>query len=586
MEAECQAEESRRLADAKLRLYPLGSGILFAYPQLATLAGVQGVVVYALSSALPLLIFAALGPIIRRKCPQGFVLTEWTRQRYGTFAALYLSFMTLVTLFLYMVSELSAIGQVVNLLTGIDGLPVLIVSFFTDNIQGAMVMGLILIATIAIGVETKIDTSLIESSGPLDRHLYGRRRRAHHRRPRRLDRPHRRLGGHLARHAEEPVDGSVAFFALLMQLPNWVVGFVVVMSVTLSTAAAFDSFQSAMVTSASNDLFRNKLNIWSGRAGFEVVVGGLGGLFTVFLFGTVYYGDAQKGAELMLLQQGLYTADWGAFGAFVAAPIGGLLWGFGALALRLGIQFVKAKLKGERFDGLDRPLPLAGPQLVEAEAGGDSVLGDEESASDAPGLASNKFFYALMQARDPVPSVNDPELLATAIREAETDWNRTATLLTTKLYDKASELRIDLSDTSQTEYELTLEIEALKAQGKRRQNATVEEERAMRLRLYVLEKKLAALRDLGNALLWIRADGQAVYRSPASCEIPGAAGEEGVEAAGDSSRLEMASMAVKLSKKLALLEEEVRKVKDAAATLEDLGWEPDEAPLTVMLLFS
>ncbi len=38
------------------------------------------------------------------------------------------------------------------------------VSFFTDNIQGAMVMGLIVIATIAIGVETKIDTSLIEPS--------------------------------------------------------------------------------------------------------------------------------------------------------------------------------------------------------------------------------------------------------------------------------------------------------------------------------------------------------------------------------------------------------------------------------------
>ncbi len=165
-------------------------------------------VVYALSSALPLLIFAALGPIIRRKCPQGFVLTEWTRQRYGTFAALYLSFMTLVTLFLYMVSELSAIGQVVNLLTGIDGLPVLIVecivttiytctfksrslrlksstdfvslalggfkvSFFTDNIQGAMVMGLIVIATIAIGVETKIDTSLIEPSGLTKASLLG-----------------------------------------------------------------------------------------------------------------------------------------------------------------------------------------------------------------------------------------------------------------------------------------------------------------------------------------------------------------------------------------------------------------------------
>ncbi|KAL2198764.1 hypothetical protein P885DRAFT_67914 [Corynascus similis CBS 632.67] len=478
----------------------LGSGILFTYPQLATLAGVQGVVVYALASALPLLIFAALGPIIRRKCPQGFVLTEWTRQRYGTVAALYLSFMTLVTLFLYMVSELSAVGQVVNLLTGIDGLPVLIVeclittiytsvggfkvSFFTDNIQGAMVMGLILIATITIGVETKIDTSLIEPSGLTKASLLGWQllyilpvailtndfflshfwlRTFSAKTDRDLW-----LGiigavaatlviitlvgstGLIAAWAgiwpgteEEPVDGSVAFFALLMQLPNWVVGVVVVMAVTLSTAA-FDSFQSAMVTSASNDLFRNRLNIWWIRAGvvlvmipvvviairapsilqiylisdlvsaatipvlviglvdacywwrgFEVVVGGLGGLFTVFLFGTVYYGDAQKGAELMLLEQGLYTADWGAFGAFVAAPIGGLLWGFGALGLRLGIQYVRARLKGERFDALDRPDALNGPQLVDYETGRDAGIGgDLESTSDAPGIAktTGRFF--------------------------------------------------------------------------------------------------------------------------------------------------------------------------------------------------
>lgn len=107
---------------------------MFSYPELATLTGVQGVVVYALSSALPLLAFAALGPIIRRKCPEGFVLTEWTRQRYGRVAALYLSFMTLVTLFLYMVAELSALGQVVTALTSLDGLPVIIVQCVVTTI--------------------------------------------------------------------------------------------------------------------------------------------------------------------------------------------------------------------------------------------------------------------------------------------------------------------------------------------------------------------------------------------------------------------------------------------------------------------
>jgi hypothetical protein len=118
-------------------------------------------------------------------------------------------------------------------------------------------------------------------------------------------------------------------------------------------------------------------------------------LFTVFLFGTVYYGNAQQGAELMLLQQGLFTGDWGCFGAFVAAPVGGLLWGFGALGLRLGIQYVRARVKGERFDALDRPVVLGGPQLVDPEFGRDSGLGDDtESSSDAPGLAKStgKFF--------------------------------------------------------------------------------------------------------------------------------------------------------------------------------------------------
>jgi Na+/pantothenate symporter len=47
------------------------------------------------------------------------------------------------------------------------------VSFFTDNIQGAMVMGLILIAAITIGVEIDIDTSLIESSGLTKGNLLG-----------------------------------------------------------------------------------------------------------------------------------------------------------------------------------------------------------------------------------------------------------------------------------------------------------------------------------------------------------------------------------------------------------------------------
>jgi Na+/proline symporter len=336
------------------------------------------------------------------------------------------------------------------------------ISFITDNIQGAMVILLskshlcldsfqanyvpVIVATITVGVETKIDKSLIDSSGLTKPTLLGWQllyilpiavltndfflsnfwiRTFASKTDKDLW-----IGVSIAAvvtliiltlvgatgliatwsGAFDPnnpdQDGSIAFFLLLEQLPAWTVGIVLVMVVSLSTAA-FDSFQSAMVSTASNDLFRNKINIWWIRVavvliifpvvvlalkapsilqiylisdlvsastipvlilglndrfywwrGFEVVVGGLGGLLTVFIFGTIYFGDALQGAKLILLEQGLYGDDWSAFGAFVAAPFGGLLWGFAALGARLAYRYIEAKVKGHRFDALDRPAYL------------------------------------------------------------------------------------------------------------------------------------------------------------------------------------------------------------------------------------
>ncbi|MCJ1464674.1 hypothetical protein MMC07_003287 [Pseudocyphellaria aurata] len=440
----------------------LGSGILFSYPEISTIAGVQGLVIYALSSSLPLMVFAFLGPIIRRKCPDGFVLTEWTRQRYGVVTAIYLSSLTLITLFLYMVAELSALQQIINALTGLNGLPAVIVqctvttiytslggfriSIITDNVQGAMVVCLIIVGVVAVGVETHIDPSLVEASGLLSSTLLGWQliyilpvavltndffisgfwmRTFASKTDRDLI-----VGTSIATvvvtciltlvgatgllaawtgawPGDPPQEGSIAFFLLLERLPAWVVGIVLVMTVSLSTAA-FDSLQSAMVSTGSNDLFRNKLNFWWIRLaviliifpvvvvalkspsvlqiflisdlvsassipvlviglnsncywwrGFEVVIGGLGGLLTVFIFGTIYYRNALYGAKLILLENGLYADDWSAFGAFVAAPVGGLLWGLGAFALRIGCQWMLAKFRGRRFDSFDRPSYVA-----------------------------------------------------------------------------------------------------------------------------------------------------------------------------------------------------------------------------------
>ncbi|KAF4582998.1 urea transporter [Ophiocordyceps camponoti-floridani] len=140
------------------------------------------------------------------------------------------------------------------------------------------------------------------------------------------------------------------------------------MVVCLSTSA-LDSLQSAMVSSASNDVFGNRLapryvrclvivvivpviivalkadsilqiylvsdllsaatvpvlclglvdemHWWRGS---DVIAGGLGGILSVFVFGYLYFGSAAAGAKLLIFAGTLYAKDWSVFGAFVAAP--------------------------------------------------------------------------------------------------------------------------------------------------------------------------------------------------------------------------------------------------------------------------
>lgn len=418
----------------------MGCGILTTYPQIAALYGVQGLLVYGISSALPIMLFAFAGPAIRKRCPDGFVLTEWVRQRYGMITSLYLSFFTIVTMFLYMVAELSAVQLAINSLTGLDALPCLIIecvvttiytawggfqtSFFTDKIQGIMVFLLLIVCTIAFGTQVDIDRSLIDETGLLKGSLVGYQ--LIYILPVAIATNDCFLSGFWLRTFASKTnkdlfvacgvatiiilvflvvigvagmlavwsgkfnpldpgddDGSMTLFQILIGMPGWVIGFVLVFTVSLSTAT-FDSLQSAMASSLSNDVFRNKLPlIWirvivvlimvpsvvvaikapnvlqiflisdlisaavvpalflglSEKyfwfiSGWEVIVSGLGGILSVFIFGAAYYGSAEEGGKLILLENGLYVDDWSAFGAFVAAPIGGLIFGFICLILR------------------------------------------------------------------------------------------------------------------------------------------------------------------------------------------------------------------------------------------------------------
>lgn len=65
-----------------------------SYPEIGTIAGVQGALTYAGATAAPLLAFPILAPIIRKKLPEGFILTMWVQERFGIVVSLYLSLLS------------------------------------------------------------------------------------------------------------------------------------------------------------------------------------------------------------------------------------------------------------------------------------------------------------------------------------------------------------------------------------------------------------------------------------------------------------------------------------------------------------
>lgn len=80
----------------------------------------------------------------------------------------------------------------------------------------------------------------------------------------------------------------------------------------------------------------------------------------------------------------------------MAAPIGGLLWGFGALAVRLTIQYAVAKIKGHRFEALDMPLSTPGPAFYTGNPDHEEIVEDESAVVRDGGLYTiehkGKFF--------------------------------------------------------------------------------------------------------------------------------------------------------------------------------------------------
>ena len=74
------------------------------------------------------------------------------------------------------------------------------------------------------------------------------------------------------------------------------------------------------------------------------------------------------------------------------------MWGAGAFALRVGLQWVQAKRKGHRFDAFDRPSPIQSLSYI-SEAGSFDEEPQEGQEHIVPSSVSPQ---SLLSCRNPV----------------------------------------------------------------------------------------------------------------------------------------------------------------------------------------
>lgn len=97
----------------------LGAWILFAPPELGATLGLAPVIGYAVAAAGPFLVFAFVGPRLRRVVPSGQGLSEFLRVRFGGTVSLLATLVSLLYMGVFVAAELVAIGGLAELLGGV-----------------------------------------------------------------------------------------------------------------------------------------------------------------------------------------------------------------------------------------------------------------------------------------------------------------------------------------------------------------------------------------------------------------------------------------------------------------------------------
>ena len=142
----------------------LGAWMLFGPASAASWGGIGSVIGYALGTAFPMIFLIFLGKKIRSEFPQGSTLIQFLKRRFGKSLFKLILLMCVFYMFVFFCAEITAIAILINYISGtplwITALIVLLctltytlygglrASIFTDTIQSAVILVLLLISVV------------------------------------------------------------------------------------------------------------------------------------------------------------------------------------------------------------------------------------------------------------------------------------------------------------------------------------------------------------------------------------------------------------------------------------------------------
>ncbi len=138
-----------------------GAWILFSPAETGSWAGISGVVGYGVGQGLPILVLVVVGARLRRIMPEGYSFSGFIERRYGTVMGRFTAVLMIFYMFTFLTAELTGIAQAFFLTTrlpllataaGIMALTMVYTAYgglrssiFTDFLQFALVIPLLLV---------------------------------------------------------------------------------------------------------------------------------------------------------------------------------------------------------------------------------------------------------------------------------------------------------------------------------------------------------------------------------------------------------------------------------------------------------